>query len=77
MASHTLDGKVQDIVALYDGRVIVAGSFGVVVYGCAERLNLVDDAFGGVRSAVRSLAKTANNVIVGSADGDVFIIPYR
>ncbi|XP_003079326.2 WD40/YVTN repeat-like-containing domain, partial [Ostreococcus tauri] len=77
VASRTLDGKVQDIVVLYDGRVIVAGSFGVVVYDCAERLNLVDDAFGGVRSAVRSLAKTANSVIVGSAVGDVFIIPYR
>ena len=73
-----LPGKVHDVCALEDGRILVAGEFGLVAYENARgrdgRLVVVDDAFGGVRSGARALALDESRVFVGTASGDVFAL---
>lgn len=76
--AEALPGKVHDVCALEDGRILVAGEFGLVTYENARgrdgRLVVADDAFGGVRDGVRALARDDSLVFVGTASGDVFAL---
>jgi len=76
--AEALPGKVHDVCALEDGRILVAGEFGLVTYENAHgrdgRLVIADDAFGGVRDGVRALARDESLVFVGTASGDVFAL---
>ena len=76
-----LDGKVHDILALDDGRVLVAGEFGIEVFENAPELAPSrgdeddEEMFGRFRSlAIRALAKTSSRLFVGAASGEVTAI---
>jgi len=76
-----LDGKVHDILQLDDGRVLVAGEFGIEVFESAPELAPSrgdeddEEIFGRFRSlAIRALAKTSSRLFVGAASGDVTTI---
>ena len=76
--NEPLDGKVHDLLALADGRVLAAGEHGIAAYESATgrdgRLIMLDAAFRGVREPVRSLASVDSRIVVGTASGDVFTI---
>ena len=75
---------MHDILQLDDGRVLVAGEFGIEVFESAPELAPSrgdeddEEIFGRFRSlAIRALAKTSSRLFVGAASGDVTTIQTR